>query len=132
MYQQVKAEHKHPAGLLQTLSNPEWKWEYITMDFVVGLPKTQQGCDVVWVIVDGLMKSVHFLQIRTNYNLNKLVELFIKEIVRLHGALVSIMSNRDPRFTSLFWPSLQEALGTKLKFSTTFHPQMDGQSKHTI
>ena len=102
------------------------------MDFIVVLPKTQLGRDAVWVIVDRLTKSAHFLSVKVNYNLNKLAELYIKEIVRLHGASLSIVSDRDPRFTSQFWPSLQEALGTKLKFSTTFHPQTDGQSERTI
>ena len=82
--------------------------------------------------MDRLTKSVHFLLVKTNYNLNKLAELYVKEIMRLQGALVSVVSNRDPRITSRFWPSLQEALGTKLKFSTVFHPQIDGQSERTI
>ena len=84
------------------------------MDFVVGLPRTQQGNDAVWVIVDRLMKSSHFLPIKIIYSLNKLAELYIKEIIRLHGTPVSIVSDRDSRFTLRFWPSLQEALGTKL------------------
>ena len=65
--QQVKAEHRHPAGLLQSLPIPEWKWEHVTMDFVVGLPRTQQGNDAVWVIVDRLTKSAHFLPIKITY-----------------------------------------------------------------
>ena len=91
------------------------------MDFVVGLPKTQQGNDAVWVIVDRLTKSAHFLPIKITYSLNKLAELYIREIIRLHGTPVSIVSDRDPRFTSRFWPSLQEALGTRLRFSTASH-----------
>ena len=130
--QQVKTEHRHPAGLLQSLPIPEWKWEHITMDFVVGLPRTQQGNDAVWVIVERLTKSAHFLPIKITYSLNKLAELYIREVIRLHGMPVSIVSDRDPRFTSRFWPSLQEALGTRLRFSTAFHPQTDGQSERTI
>ena len=91
MCQQVKAEHKHPAGLLQSLLILKWEWEHIIMDFVVGLPRTQKGHDVVWEIIDQLTKSVHFLLVRTNYNLNKLAELYVKDIVRLHGARVLIM-----------------------------------------
>ena len=98
--QQVKAEHKHPTGLLQSLPIPEWKWEHITMDFIVGLPRTQQGNDTVWVIVDQLTKSTHFLPIKVSHSLNKLVELYIKKVVRLHGIPATIVSDRDPRFTS--------------------------------
>ena len=92
------------------------------MDFVVGLPLTGKKHDSVWVVVDGLTKSAHFLPVRTDYSLDKLAELYIKEIVRLHGILVSIISDRDPRFTSRFWGKLQEALGTRRNFSTAFHP----------
>ena len=130
--QQVKAEHQVPVGLLQPLSMPEWKWERITMDFVSGLPRTQRNHDAIWVIVDRLTKSAHFLAIKMDYSLERLAELYINEIVRLHGIPVSIVSDRDPRFTSRFWGSLQEALGTKLKFSTSFHPQTNGQSERVI
>ena len=92
------------------------------MDFVVGLPRTQQGNDAVWVIVDRLTKSAHFLPMKVSYSLDKLAEIYIREVVRLHGVPYSIISDRDPRFTSRFWPSLQHALGTKLRFSTVFHP----------
>ena len=102
------------------------------MDFVVGLALTGRKHDSVWVVVDRLTKSSHFLPVRTDYSLDKLVELYIKEIVRLHGILISIISNRDPRFTSRFWGKLQEALGTRLNLSTTFHPQTDGQSERVI
>ncbi|KAL0462737.1 UNVERIFIED_CONTAM: Transposon Tf2-11 polyprotein [Sesamum latifolium] len=126
--QQVKAEHQAPAGKLHPLSIPEWKWEKITMDFVIGLPRTFRKHDAVWVIVDRLTKSAHFLPIYQN-SLDKLAELYISEIVRLHGIPTSIVSDRDPRFTSHFWGSLHKALGTKLHFSTAFHPQTDGQSE---
>ncbi|KAL0448767.1 UNVERIFIED_CONTAM: Transposon Ty3-I Gag-Pol polyprotein [Sesamum latifolium] len=130
--QQVKAEHQAPAGKLHPLSIPEWKWEKITMDFVIGLPRTFRKHDVVWVIVDRLTKSAHFLPIYQNDSLDKLAELYISEIVRLHGIPTSIVFDRDPRFTSHFWGSLHKALGTKLHFSTAFHPQTDGQSERTI
>ena len=130
--QQVKAEHQRPARLLQSLPIPQWKWEKITMDFVVGLPRCQSGYDAIWVIVDRLTKSAHFLPMKNSDSVEKLAELYVKEIVRLHGTPVSIVSDRDPRFTSRFWPSLQRALGTRLHFSTAFHPQTDGQSERTI
>ncbi|XP_059301790.1 uncharacterized protein LOC132053694 [Lycium ferocissimum] len=97
-----------------------------------GLPRTQRNHDAIWVIVDRLTKSAHFLAIRMDYPLVHLAELYINEIVRLHGVPVSIVSDRDPRFTSRFWTSLQEALGTRLNFSTSFRPQTDGQSERVI
>lgn len=127
--QQVKPDRQKTAGPLQPLPIPEWKWEHITMDFLFGLPCTQNGHDGVWVIVDRLTKTARFLPIKITYSLNKLAKLYVDEIVSLYGAPVSIVSDRDPRFTSKFWPSLQEAMGTKLHFSTAFHPQIDGQSR---
>ena len=92
------------------------------MDFVVRLPVTGKKHDSVWVLVDRLTKSTHFLLVRTDYSLDKLVELYIKEIAQLHVIPISIISDRDPRFTSRFWGKLQEALGTRLNFSIAFHP----------
>ena len=102
------------------------------MDFVVGLLVIGRKRDSVWVVVGRLTKSAHFVPVRIDYSLDKLAELYKKEIVRLHGIPVSIISNRDPRFTSRFWGKLQEALSTQLNFSTAFHPQMDGQSEIVI
>ena len=97
------------------------------MDFVIGLPQTPRQHDAIWVIVDRLTKSAHFLPINVEDSLEKFARLYVDEIVRLHGVPVSIVSDRDPRFTSRFWPSLQAALCTRLHFSIVFHPQMDGQ-----
>ena len=102
------------------------------MDFVTGLPKTQRGHDAIWVIMDRLTKSANFIAINNTYSLERYAQLYVDEIVRLHGALVSIVSDRDPHFTSRFWPKLQDAMGTRLHFSTAFHPQTDGQSDRTI
>ena len=102
------------------------------MDFMVGLPRCRSGLDTIWLIMDRLKKSAHFLAIRNSDSLDKLAQLYVREIIRLHGTPVSIVSDRDPRFTSRFWPNLQNALGTKLYFSTAFHPQTDGQSERTI
>ena len=124
--QQVKAEHQKPAGLLQPLEVAEWKWEHVTMDFVTHLPRTQQKHDAVWVIVDRLTKSAHFLAVRMTFALERFYRLYIREIVRLHRVLVSIVSDRDPRFTAHFWKSFQKAMGTRLTMSTAFHPQTDG------
>ncbi|KAL5838964.1 hypothetical protein ACOSQ4_011572 [Xanthoceras sorbifolium] len=130
--QQVKAEHQRPSGLLQPLPIPEWKWDKISMDFVTGLPLTPQRYDAIWVIVDRLTKTAHFIPIRKDYKLNKLARLYVENIVRLHGVPSSIISDRDPRFTSRFWRALQTALGTELNLSTAHHPQTDGQSERTI
>ncbi|KAA3484026.1 DNA/RNA polymerases superfamily protein [Gossypium australe] len=129
---QVKAEHQVPSGLLQPIMVPEWKWDQVTMDFVTGLPLTPSKKDAVWVVIDRLTKSAHFIPIRVDYSFDKLANLYISEIVRLHGVPLSILSDRDPRFTSRFWKKLQEDLGTKLNFSTTFHPQTDGQLERLI
>ncbi|KAG8502829.1 hypothetical protein CXB51_000475 [Gossypium anomalum] len=100
--QQVKAEHQVPSGLLQPVLVPEWKWDRVTMDFVTGLPLTLKKKDAIWVVIDKLTKSAHFIPIRMDYSLDKLAELYISEIVRLHGVPLSIISDRDPRFTSRF------------------------------
>ena len=102
------------------------------MDFVFKLPRTQSGHNGIWVIVDRLTKSAHFLPVREKYALDRLARLYVDEVVRLHGVPESIVSDRDSRFTSRFWNALQEALGTRLNFSTAFHPQTDGQSERTI
>ncbi|KAA3466799.1 DNA/RNA polymerases superfamily protein [Gossypium australe] len=119
--QQVKAEHQLLLGLLQPVKIPLWKWERVAMDFVSGLPVTPTKKDSVWVIVDRLTKSAYFISVRTNYSLQKLAKLYVSETVRLHGVPISIISDRDPRFTSRFWGKLHEALGTRLDFSTAFH-----------
>ncbi|KAK5785564.1 hypothetical protein PVK06_040160 [Gossypium arboreum] len=130
--QQVKAEHQVPMGLLQPIMIPEWKWNRVTMDFESGLPVSASKKDAIWVVVDRLTKSAHFIPVRTDFSMDKLAELYVSQIVRLHGVPISIVSDRDPRFTSRFWKKLQEALGTKLHFSTAFHPQTDGQSERII
>ena len=130
--QQVKAEHQVPTGLLNPLPIPQWKWDNITMDFISGFPLMQQKHDSVWVIVDRLTKSAHFIPVRIDNSMDRLAELYVNEIVQSHGVPLSIVSDRDPRFTSKFWKELQSTLGTKLKFSTAFHPQTDGQSERLI
>ncbi|GJU81491.1 reverse transcriptase domain-containing protein [Tanacetum coccineum] len=128
----VKAEHQRPSGLLQQPEIPVWKWEGIAMDFVTKLPRTSSGHDTIWVIVDRLTKSAHFLPMREDYKMDRLARLYLNEIVARHGVPISIISDRDSRFTSRFWQSMQEALGTRLDMSTTYHPQTDGQSERTI
>ncbi|GKA35990.1 putative reverse transcriptase domain-containing protein [Tanacetum coccineum] len=128
----VKAEHQRPSGLLVQPTIPEWKWDNITMDFITKLPKSSQGFDTIWVIVDRLTKSTHFLPIRENYPLDKLARLYLNKIVARHGIPVSIFCNRDERFTSNFRKSFQKALGTDISMSTAYHPETNGQSERTI
>jgi len=111
---------------------PEWKWERIAMDFVVGLPKMMGKYDSIWVIVDRLTKSAHFIPVKVTYNAEKLAKIYVSEIVRLHGVPLSIISDRGTPFTSTFWITLHAELGTRLDLSTAFHPQTDGQSERTI
>ncbi|GJZ64393.1 putative reverse transcriptase domain-containing protein [Tanacetum coccineum] len=128
----VKAEHQNPSGLLQQPKIPEWKWEKITMDFVSGLLITPNSYDSIWAIVDRLTKTVHFLPMKKTDSIEKLAQLYLKEIVCKHGVPTSIISDRDSLFTSRFWKSLQEAMGTQLDMSTAYHPETDGQSERTI
>jgi hypothetical protein len=127
----VKAEHQRPAGLLQPLKVPEWKWEEIGMDFIVGLPRTQDGYDSIWVIMDRLTKVAHFIPVKTTYTGAKLAELYMSRIVCLHGVPKKIVSDRGTQFTSRFWGKLHESLDTKLNFSSAYHPQTDGQTERT-
>ncbi|GJX01991.1 putative reverse transcriptase domain-containing protein [Tanacetum coccineum] len=128
----VKAKHQRPSGLLVQPKIPEWKWDNITMDFVTKLPKSSQGYDTIWVIVDRLTKSAIFVPMRETDPMDKLARMYLKEVVTRHGIPVSIICDRDPRFASNFWRSLQNALGTNLDMSTAYHPQTDGQSERTI
>ncbi|GJR65685.1 putative reverse transcriptase domain-containing protein [Tanacetum coccineum] len=127
-----KAEHQKPFGLLVQPEIPQWKWDNITMDFVTKLPRMSSGYDTIWVIVDRLTKSAHFLSIRENDSMDKLARLYMKEVVTRHEIPVSFICDRDGRFTSNFWRAFQKALGTRLDMSTACHPQTDGQSERTI
>ncbi|GKD17565.1 putative reverse transcriptase domain-containing protein, partial [Tanacetum coccineum] len=102
------------------------------MDFIIGLPRTPSRCDSIWVIVDRLTKPVHFLPMKKTDSMEKLTQLYLKEVVCRHGVPLSIISDRYSRFASSFWRSLQKALGTELNMSTAYHPQMDGQTERTI
>ena len=104
--QQVKIEHQKPTGLLQEMPLPEWKWDRIAMDFVVGLPRTQRGYDSIWVIVDRLTKSAHFLPVKTTNSVAQYARLYIRHIMSLHGVSISIVLDRDTQFTSRFWQKL--------------------------
>ena len=100
--QRVKVEHQKPGGYMQCIDLPSWKWDMINMDFVIGLPRTSRKFDSIWVIVDRLTKSAHFLPVRTTYTVEEYAKLYIKEIVRLHGVPISIISDRGTQFITNF------------------------------
>jgi hypothetical protein len=127
--QSVKVEHQRPAELLQPLRVPEWKWEEISMDFIVGLPMTQSRYDSIWVIVDCLTKVAHFIPVKTTYSGHQLAELYMTRIVCLHGVPKIIVSDRGTQFTSKFWERLHESMDTRLNFSSAYHPQTEGQTE---
>jgi transposase InsO family protein len=108
---------------------PEWNWEEIAMDFIVGLPRTQSGYDSIWVIMDGLIKVAHFIPVKTTYSRSQLAELYMLRIVCLHGVPKKIVSDKGTQLTSKFWERLHETLDTQLRFSSAYHPQTDGQTK---
>jgi hypothetical protein len=123
----VKAVHMK-AGLLQPLSIPGWKWEEISMDFIVGLPPTIKNHNSIWVIVDRLTKLAHFIPIRVDYHPTDYAELYFNQIVWLHGIPRAIVSDRGLQFTARFWEHLHDLLGTKLVRSSAYHPQTSGQT----
>ena len=129
-YQKVKAKRKHPADELQPIELPEWKWDQITMDFVVDLPRIIEGYNAIWVVMDQLTKSAHFIMIKVTFSVERLTEIYMANIVRIHGVPISIIFDWD--HFSHFWKCVQKALETQLKFTTALHPQMDGQYERTI
>jgi hypothetical protein len=125
----VKAIHMKTAGPLQSLPIPTWKCEDISMDFIVGLPRTAKGFDSIWVIIDRLTKIAHFLPVKVKYTVATYAELYIARILSLHGVLKTIVSDRGPQFVSKFWEELHKSLGTKLLHSSACHPQTSGQTE---
>jgi hypothetical protein len=117
--------------LLHPLKVPEWKWEEIGMDFIVGLPQTCDGYDSIWVIVDRLTKVAHFILVKITYSGAQLAELYMSRIVCLHGVPKKIVSYRGTQFTSRFWKRLHESMDTKLNFISAYHAQIDGQTERT-
>nr|GEU63331.1 putative reverse transcriptase domain-containing protein [Tanacetum cinerariifolium] len=128
-YLKDKAELQSPSGLLQQPEIPVCKWEELAMDFVTKLPRTRSGHDTIWVIVDRLTKSAYFLPMREDYKMDRLARLYLNAIVTRHGVPISIISDRDSRFTSRFWQSIQEEFGTRLDMSTAYHPQTVGEGQ---
>jgi hypothetical protein len=118
----VKAEHRHPVGLLQPFSILEKKWEMITMDFIIGLPKTNKQHNSIMVVVDKLKKATHFVPVKTTHTKTNIMDILMKEIDRLHGIPRTIISDRDTKFIFNFWRGLFKEFGTNLNFGTTYHP----------
>jgi transposase InsO family protein len=117
------------AGPLQSLPIPTWKWEDISMDFIVGLPRTAKGYDSIWVIIDWLTKSAHFLPVKTYYPVITYAQMYVARILSLHGVPKTIVSDRGPQFLSKFWEELHKSLGTKLLHNSAYHPQTSGQTE---
>jgi hypothetical protein len=125
----VKADYLKSRGLLQPLSILEWKWDDISMDFIVGLPLMARKFDSIWVIVDRLSKSTHFILVHTNYNVQKYAGIYIARVLCLHRVLKMIISDRGLQFVARFWEQLHASLETHLIHSSAYHPQMDGQTE---
>jgi hypothetical protein len=126
---QIKASHLKSAGVLQPLSIPMWKWNDNSMDFIMGLPLIARKKDSIWVIVDRLTKTAHFIAMHTTYSVQQYAEFYMNQIVCLHGIPKAIISDRGTQFVARFWEQLQECLGTKLIRSSSYHPQTDGQTE---
>ena len=121
-FQLVKAEHQHPSGLLQPLPISEWKWEVISIDFIIDIPKSKKQNDSIFVAVEKLSKETQFIPVKLNYKVVHSTDIFLKEIFRLHRIPKVIISDRYIRFTDKFWRSLFSRLDTQLNFSTAYHP----------
>ena len=124
--QAVKPSTQRPAGLLHSLPIPSQPWESIGMDFIGPLPPSPEGYNFIWVVIDRLTSMVHLVALKTSATASEVAERYLRDIVRLHGMARSIVLDRDPRFTSVFWTEVHRFLGTKLMMSTSFHPQTDG------
>jgi len=129
--QKDKSKNTSPHGYLHPLDISSWPWESIAMDFIVKLPKTQAGFDAIFVVVDRLSKMAHFIPAKDTDTASDTARRFFESVVRLHGLPLSIVSDRDTKFTGHFWQGLMKALGVKLRMSTAFHPQTDGATERT-
>ncbi|GJP79308.1 hypothetical protein CLOP_g9553 [Closterium sp. NIES-67] len=125
----MKSSHQQAAGLLQPLDPPKRPWQHVTRDYVTGLPAGPRGNDAILVVVDRLTKMAHFIACQQKITVEQTAQLFITNVIRLHGLPTAIISDRDPKFTSNFRRHPWDQFGTKLQFSSTYHPQTDGQTE---
>jgi hypothetical protein len=125
----IKSRNSNLSGLLHSIPPPHQRWDQVSIDLITCLPRTKNGYDAILVVVDKLSKMIHLIPITTTITAPQLAALFFREIIRHHGIPTSIISDRDPRFTSSFWNELWKLLGTKLAMSTAYHPQTDGQTE---
>ncbi|GJP78463.1 hypothetical protein CLOP_g8756, partial [Closterium sp. NIES-67] len=127
--QRMKSSKQKKAGLLQPLPVPEQPWQVVSLDFITGLPPTTSGHDAILVVIDKFSKMVHFIPTHTTARTEETAQLFVRHIISQHGIPTTLISDRDPKFTSKFWKELMSLLGTKLAMSSAYHPQTDGQTE---
>jgi hypothetical protein len=125
----INASHSKSAGVLQPLSIPMWKWDDISMDFIVGLPLTTRKKDSIWVTVDRLTKSAHYVAVHTTYLVRDYAKIYMDQIVGLHVIPMTIILDQGTQFVARLWEQLHECLGTKLIRSSSYHSQTDGQAE---
>jgi hypothetical protein len=127
--QKVKTNQRHPVGFLHLFPILEWKWEVVTIDFITKLPRIAKQHDSIMMVVDNLTKVAHFIPAKLTHKETKIVDIYMKEIFRLHGVPKEIVSNKDPKFTSNFGKGLFKGFGTNMNFITTYHLESDGKTK---
>ncbi|GJP79414.1 hypothetical protein CLOP_g9648 [Closterium sp. NIES-67] len=127
--QRMKSTKQKKAGVLQPLPVPEQPWQVVSLDFITGLPPTSRGQDVILVVIDKFSKMGHFISTHTTTRTEETAQLFVRYIISQHGIPTTLISDRDPKFTSKFWKELMNLLGTKLAMSSAYHPQTDGQTE---
>jgi hypothetical protein len=125
--QKVKAEHRHPTSFLQASPIPEWKWEVVTMDFITGFPRTRKQHDAIMVVVDKLTKAANFIPMKTTHKETHVADIYMREVACLHGIPKTILSDRDPNFTSEFWKGLFKGFRTNMNFNIAYHPKSNGK-----
>jgi hypothetical protein len=127
----VKTRHRHLVGLLKTFIILEWKWEVVTVNFIANFPRIMKKHDSIMVVVDKLTKETHFIPVKTTHKEANIAEVYMKQIVRLHGVPNVIVSDRDQKLTSNFWKGLFKRFGTNINLSTMYHPESDGKIERT-
>ncbi|CAI7879496.1 unnamed protein product [Closterium sp. NIES-54] len=128
-YQRMKSSKQKKAGLLQPLPVPEQPWQVVSLDFITGLPPTNAGHDAILVVIDKFSEMGHFIPTHTTARTEETAQLFLKHIISQHGIPTTLISDRDPKFTSKFWKELMSLMGTRLAMSSAYHPQTDGQTE---